>query len=141
MSKPTVDLSKLTFYRIQLYSSLIDETYCSTYEEAERLLVNYHIKEMLEYYCDGCHWCCYGKADYKEWCERRFNNASELPDYFRMYAKSPQRYLGYIEEVSFEALPSGGFKHSYIDVLTAEQLMALSPEYMAQTYYGKDKNP
>lgn len=52
-----------------------------------KLLYDELIDDMLNYSCDGCRYCCDSKTKYKYYkdiCERKFKDKSELPEYVEL---------------------------------------------------------
>nr|QBK87175.1 MAG: hypothetical protein LCMAC201_00770 [Marseillevirus LCMAC201] len=55
--------------------------------KVEKYLYDEFVKEMLDYYCDGCSWCCYSEGSSKYICEKRYNK-----DELALYIKDQLEY-------------------------------------------------
>ena len=50
----------------------------------EKMIGNQLMKHMLEWRCDGCHYCCYGTKWFKDKCEATFQSQDDFPRYFEL---------------------------------------------------------
>jgi hypothetical protein len=78
-------------------------------KEISNFLYNYIKKQMLDYYCDGCRWCCYGTGTElnKKWCEKRFTGTDDdFNDFYDMCMYKGYPITAYVSRIKFELVPT-----------------------------------
>lgn len=110
-------IRSVPYLRMKIYSRDHETSFYFAKEDAEKALrygYDLFVEEMLSSFdTTGCRYCCYGTRPCWENCMRKYEDESELDDYFRLHDPNPNEDGGFnlkLYTIGFREQEDGGFR-------------------------------